>query len=143
MGDWMVLMAVLIVPQDGAVSTEIRQPVRMNTEQACRDTAAKNTFQKEDVKNGRKIVISIKAQCIYDPEDAASAAARYPAAEPVPVPPREIGPEPEDRDRYVSRRHVPRYPAAQSGPVPPRDVGPEPEDREWYDPRRYVPFLRN
>ena len=133
MQDWMVLMAVLIVPQDGAVSTEIRQPVRMNTEQACRDTAAKNTFQKEDVKNGRKIVISIKAQCIYDPQDAASASARYPVEEPALVPPREIGSEPEDRERYASRRYVRRYPR--------QEAVPEPEDRKWYDPRRYVPFL--
>lgn len=105
--DWMVLMSVLIVPQDGAVSTEIRQPVRMNTEQACRDTAAKNTFQKEDIKNGRKIVISMKAQCIYDPENAASAPARGPVAERVPVPPRDIGPEPGDREWYDPRKYIP------------------------------------
>ena len=105
--DWMVLMSVLIVPQDGAVKTEIRQPIRMNTEQACRETAARNTFQKEDVKNGRTIVISIKAQCIYDPENVASAPARRPLAEPVPRPRREIAPEPEDREWYDPRRYIP------------------------------------
>ena len=135
MRDWMVLMAVLVVPQEGPVSTEIRQPIRVNTEQACRDTAAKNTLQKEDIKNGYKVVISIKAQCIYDPEDAASAPARYPATESVPIPPRNIGPEPEDRERYASRRYVPKY--------PPQEVAPESDDHKWYDPRRYVPFLRN
>jgi hypothetical protein len=107
--DWVVLMSVLIVPQDGAVSTEIRQPVRMHTEQACRDTAAKNTFQKEDVKNGRRIVISIKAQCIYDPESVASVPARPPLADPAPIPPRDVGPEPESREWYDPRRYV-RFP---------------------------------
>jgi hypothetical protein len=131
----MVLMAVLVVPQEGPVSTEIRQPVRVNTERACRETAAKNTLQREEIRNGYKVVISIKAQCIYDPEDAASDPARYPVEEPVLVPPREVGPEPEDRERYASRRYVPKS--------PPQEAVPEPEDRKWYDPRRYVPFLRH
>ena len=120
MPDWMVLMAVLVVPQEGPVSTEIRQPVRVNTERACRDTAAKNTLQREEIRNGYKVVISIKAQCIYGPEDAASAPARYPAVESVSVPPREIGPGSEDRE-----------------------IAPEPDEHEWYDPRRYIPFRRN
>ena len=135
MRDWMVLMAVLIVPQEGPVSTEIRQPVRVNTERACKDTAAKNTLQKEEIRSGYKVVISIKAQCIYDPEDVAAATARYPAAEPVPVPPREIGSELGDRERYASRRHVPRH--------PPQEAVPEHEDSKWYDLRRYVPFFRD
>ena len=98
--DWMVLMSVLIVPQDGAVKTEIRQPIRMNTEQACRDTAARNTFEKEDIRNGRKIVISLKAQCIYDPENVASGPAGRPPAERAPVARREMAPGPEDREWY-------------------------------------------
>ena len=96
--DWMVLMSVLIVPQEGAVRTEIRQPMRMNTEQACRDTAAKNTYQKEEIKNGFKIVISFKAQCIYDPADVASGSVRRPVAERAPLSPRETAPEPWDRE---------------------------------------------
>ncbi len=104
--DWVVLMSVLIVPQDGAVSTEIRQPIRMNTEQACRDTAAKNTFEKEDVKNGRKIVISLKAQCVCDPESVAAAPAGRPVAERAPLRRREAA-EPEDREWYDPRRYIP------------------------------------
>ena len=96
--DWMVLMSVLIVPQEGAVSTEIRQPIRMNTKQACRDTAAKNTYQREEIRNGFKIVVSFKAQCIYDPEGVASAPTRPPSAEPVRLPRRETAPEPWDRE---------------------------------------------
>ena len=120
MRDWMVLMAVLVVPQEGPVSTEIRQPVRVNTERACRDTAAKNTLQREEIRNGYKVVISIKAQCIYDPESVASVPAGSSLAESGPIPPREIGPGSQDRE-----------------------LAPEPEEREWYDPRGYIPFRRN
>ena len=96
--DWMVLMSVLIVPQEGAVRTEIRQPMRMNTEQACRETAAKNMYQKEEIRNGFRIVISFKAQCIYDPEDVASVPVRRPLAERTPPSQREAATEPWDRE---------------------------------------------